>query len=277
MSGHGHGFGYGLKPPSGGGGGGSGGIPLLDGYVVGIDYSSYVDPGGASSREVVSGPVTNLAPGGSALSPTFTPGNWPILHDDDWVRDNPISTIPKPAADKVPWFSVNKSTKDTRFSLKSEFEVTLDTPPAASQEMTIVMGLYQPSTEGGIWLAPYYCNTERAAMQTSTDRIDVVSNDATRSNLVASGGSVWGTDGWHMVAISTGEDYFVCSVDGTTATYTTSPVGLGGLMTLGVAMWGTVCDGGFTCLHIWNKKYSLIDLGPVLYYVSERHGLPYAQ
>lgn len=265
-----HGYGFGVHNPNKAGASIVGALPSsLSGYIVGIDYSSYVDPGGGSSREVVNPAITNLAPT-VTLVPHFDPGNLPLLHDGDWVRD--ASTIPGPAVGKT-WFSVNKN-KDSDFSTKTEWEVDVS-GAGATEEMTFVFGLYQPSSEGALWLAPYYCATERAAISSVSGRIDVVSNDATRSNLVAAGDSDWAQDKWNMWALSTGEDAFESSMNGITSTYSTSPVGLGGLMTLANASWGTTCDGGFTCLHIWNVKHSLATLAPVLAYLADRHGLPY--
>jgi hypothetical protein len=280
MTGHGHGFGHGLMP-LGGGGAAEDPIPPLDNYVIGIDASSYVDPGGGATRRVVDTPITNLAGGSVGIAPHFDPNNLPLLHTGDWTWNNPVRVIPAPAA-SVPtyadWLSVNKN-RDTAYGGGNCTEWEVDITSAGNVTgHTLIIGIYASTIDGALWVSPWVGTpfTARVAMQTTTGRIDCVTPAATRTNLVASGGSTgWARDEWHMWAFGQDTDSFWSCIDGVESTYSTSPVGLGTAWRCYLNAWGSFPDGGVACLHMWDQMHSLATMRPVMAYLAARHGLPY--
>ena len=274
MSGHGHGYGYGLRPQDAGGAPSGPGMPELGGYIVGMDASSFVDPGGGAHRTCTSTPVENLAGESIILAPNFDPASLPVLHTGDWLRDNPVSTIPAPGT--FDWISVNRNSKDTSLASKTSWEHTWGTSVATTGR-TIVIGLYITSAEN-VWYSPYFASagqaSSRTAMNSVSGRIDCVTPNATKILLVASD-AVWTRDAWHMWAFGQDTDVFWSSIDGVESTYSTSPVGLGGAFTMLRGPWGTQPDGGFACLHAWDTYHTLAEMRPTLAYLAARHDLPY--
>ena len=268
-----HGYGFGVQMPASGGGGG--GMPVVADHIIGIDASSYVDPGGGSDRRVVNGVITNIAPGAPiALTPHFDPNNLPILHTGDWVRD--ASTMTGPGAGD--WFSNNRSGRDSSFLSVTEIEMDFASVPSSTGHV-VVIGIYITSLDGAVWTSPYFSNVSnsRVAMQSTDGRIDVVTPDGgVDSNAVAGGDSTgWARDAWKLWAFGITDDTFWSSIDGVESTYTNSMLGAGGTFPLIVGPWSTLADCGFTCIHYWNSFHTLATMRPVISYLATKHGHSY--
>ena len=246
---------------------------MLDNYIIGIDASSYVDPGGGNHRRPeTETAVTNLASATYTVSPHFDPGNLPILHTGDWTWDDE-SVVPAPGSQD--WFSINRSAVDSSFPNLTEWELDVDVAPPTSDEYTVVLGFYADSSDLTYWTSAFYSTTaqSRVAFNTGTGRFDAVTPDATVTNLAVAAN--WDEDNWHQVAFSIKDAGFQCMVDGVEPSYIASPANLGGTFQLANIAWGSTQNGGWAFVHVWNTWHDWETLDPVQRWLSNYHGTPY--
>jgi hypothetical protein len=261
----------GRKPAGNGGNGGV--LPSdLSYYVLGVDYSSWVDPGGgAHRRATLASAVTNLAVGGPTLTPHF-PSNYPLLHDGAWTGLATWDDIVDPNGET--WFSCNPGTEDASFPNITEWECDLAPFQGGDVQSGIWVAVHPANVAAQLYRPIYGDSTNRLEISsTGTGRVLLKTANYGPSNQSDMGSLLTGV--WYIFGYARGSGSLKMWLNGVEKPVAGNIAGATGQMGFDLAGYGTAPDGGYGCYHTWLEEHTADDMNTQMAALATRFGITY--